>query len=97
MVGKPIGSSVSSPPNGRELKMTEEQEVFDEDEPAQDTTAILNCLEYLKREAINSGLNDAAQLISLAAKSVAEAISRQDGTATSDSNLYPGFGGSGLH
>ncbi len=97
MVGKPIGSSVSSPPNGRELKMTKEQDVFDEDEPAQETTAILNCLEYLKREATTSGLNDAAQLIALAAKSVAEAISRQDGTATPGSNLYPGFGGSGLH
>ena len=79
------------------VKMMRGSKAFDEEDTTQETTAILNCLEYLRREAINTGLHDAAQLIGLAAQSVSEAIARQEELGTAGANIYPGFGRSGPH
>ena len=68
----------------------------EEDDVLQETIAILNCLEYLRREALSSGLDDAARFIALAADSVHRTIS-DDGDGPDFGGGLTGMARSGLH
>jgi len=72
-------------------------EHFDEDDALRETTAILNCLEYLRREAISSGLEEAARYIAMAANSVHRTIIDEGGHEPGGGTYFPGGAQSGLH
>lgn len=72
-------------------------EQYEDDDLLQETSALLNCLEYLRREALSSGLDDAARLIAMAADSVHKTIVDDEGGTPSGGGYFPGVMGSGPH
>ena len=70
---------------------------FEDDDLMQETVAILKCLEYLRREAMSSGLDDAARYIAMAADSVHQTIAGEDGIGSGTRAYFPGIDGSGPH
>jgi len=58
---------------------------------------MLNCLEYLRREAISSGLEDAARYIALAADSVQRTISEENDAEPAALGYFAGAAGSKPH